>query len=93
MKVVGYSTEHAFAPGSEQFAYLEEELLSPDRTDRKRTPWLVVVGHRPVYIDSNFSGWAAPKGKAASPTAAETPLNASDIASAATSASSSSPCF
>lgn len=53
----------------------------------------MVVGHRPVYIDSNFSGWAAPKGKAASPTAAATPLNASDIASAATSASSSSPCF
>lgn len=81
VKVVGYSTEHDFSPGSEQFRFLEKELLSSERTDRERTPWLVVVGHRPIYIDSNFSGRAAPKGKvAAGLNAAETPLNASDVA-------------
>ena len=77
VKVVGYSTEHDFSVGSEQYSFLEKELLS---SDRKRTPWLVVVGHRPIYIDSNFSGRAAPKGNVAPPAATEAPLNASDVA-------------
>lgn len=80
VKIVGYSTEHDFSPGSQQFSFLERELLSADKTDRKRTPWLVVVGHRPMYIDSNFSGRAAPRGNVAALNTAETPLNASDIA-------------
>ena len=35
------STEHDAAPGSEQHAWLEEDLM---RVDRCRTPWLVVSG-------------------------------------------------
>ena len=81
VKVVGYSTEHDFGRGSEQLSFLERELLSPGAIDRRRTPWLVVVGHRPMYIDSNFSGRAAPlKADAAALSPAETPLNASDVA-------------
>ena len=81
VKIVGYSTEHDFGRGSEQFSFLERELLSPGAIDRRRTPWLVVVGHRPMYIDSNFSGRAAPlKADAAALSPAETPLNASDVA-------------
>lgn len=77
MKVVGYSTEHDFSVGSEQYSFLEEELLlSRGEAERRRAPWLVVVGHRPIYIDSNFSGRAASPPAAA----AEAPLNASDVA-------------
>ena len=77
VKVVGYSTEHDFSRGSEQFSFLERELLlSRGEAERRRAPWLVVVGHRPIYIDSNFSGRAAPPAAAA----AEAPLNASDVA-------------
>ena len=45
------STEHAFAPGSEQFAWLEADLAA---VDRGVTPWLVFSGHRPFLIDSYF---------------------------------------
>ncbi|KAG1654908.1 hypothetical protein FOA52_003150 [Chlamydomonas sp. UWO 241] len=44
-----YSTEHEFAPGSSQYAFMEADLAS---VDRARTPWVVVGGHRPIYISS-----------------------------------------
>lgn len=44
-----YSTEHVFAKGSEQHAFMIKNLASVNRT---LTPWLVVGGHRPFYIDS-----------------------------------------
>lgn len=45
--------EHAFEPGSPQHAWFEATLRAVDRT---RTPWLVVGGHRPIYIDSTWWG-------------------------------------
>jgi hypothetical protein len=41
------SSEHDVAPGSRQYAWLQAELQSVDRC---RTPWLVVVMHRPMYV-------------------------------------------
>jgi hypothetical protein len=43
------STEHNWAPGSAQYSFIEKDLAS---VDRKVTPWLIVGGHRPMYIDS-----------------------------------------
>lgn len=45
------STEHDFAPGSPQHAFLEKDLASIDRT---RTPWVIFGGHRPMYVDSGY---------------------------------------
>lgn len=49
MHFVVYSTEHKFHKGSPQHRYIEAALAS---VDRRRTPWLVFAGHRPMYIDS-----------------------------------------
>jgi acid phosphatase type 7 len=46
---VVYSTEHRFHVGSPQHAWMRAALAA---VDRRRTPWLVVAGHRPVYVDS-----------------------------------------
>ena len=40
------SSEHDLSPGSAQYAWLQEDLQS---VDRSRTPWLVVESHRPMY--------------------------------------------
>ncbi|CEO96390.1 hypothetical protein PBRA_005061 [Plasmodiophora brassicae] len=48
--VIVLSTEHALAPGWPQRQFLMDEIAN--RVDRRVTPWLVVVGHRPVYEDS-----------------------------------------
>ena len=47
------STEHHFEEGSAQHRWLESDLAG---VDRGRTPWLVLVGHRPVYIDADEFG-------------------------------------
>lgn len=47
------STEHHFVPGSPQWAWLEGDLAA---VDRSITPWVVLVGHRPVYIDADEYG-------------------------------------
>jgi hypothetical protein len=47
------STEHHFGPGSPQHAWLEGDLAA---VDRSLTPWVVLVGHRPVYIDADEYG-------------------------------------
>ncbi|KAK9830188.1 hypothetical protein WJX72_010191 [[Myrmecia] bisecta] len=44
-----YSTEHNFSKGSEQHDFVASDLRA---ADRRKTPWLVVGGHRPFYIDS-----------------------------------------
>ena len=47
--VVHVSTEWNFTTGSPQWLWLEGALGAVNRT---RTPWLIVVGHRPMYISS-----------------------------------------
>jgi len=43
------STEINFTVGSEQYLWLENDLMS---VDRSVSPWLIFAGHRPMYIDS-----------------------------------------
>jgi acid phosphatase type 7 len=52
------STENHFTDGSDQFHWIESDLASVDRC---RTPWLVFVGHRPMYI--NADDFFYPEGK------------------------------
>ena len=40
------STEHNFTFGSPMYTWLENDLAS---VDRSRTPWLLVMAHRPMY--------------------------------------------
>ena len=40
---------HNFLEGSEQWHFLRKDLAA---VDRKRTPWLVFAGHRPMYSSS-----------------------------------------
>lgn len=44
------STEHDYTPGSDQHLWLSGDLAA---VDRSRTPWLILMGHRPMYIDAN----------------------------------------
>ena len=44
------SSEHDLSPGSEQYEWLENNLLSVDRNE---TPWLIVEAHRPMYNSEN----------------------------------------
>ncbi|CAI9096490.1 OLC1v1032652C1 [Oldenlandia corymbosa var. corymbosa] len=46
---VYFSTETNFLPGSKQYEFLKEDLES---VDRKRMPYVVVQGHRPMYTTS-----------------------------------------
>jgi len=48
-----YSAEHDFLPGSRQHNWLEQDLAN---VDRKRTPWLIVAGHRPFYTSVADNG-------------------------------------
>lgn len=47
-----YSTEHVFAKGSPQHDFIKADLAA---VDRRVTPWVIVGGHRPIYIDSTNS--------------------------------------
>ncbi|EFJ46276.1 hypothetical protein VOLCADRAFT_105635 [Volvox carteri f. nagariensis] len=49
-----YSTEHPVGPGSEQYEFIVQALRG---VDRRRTPWLVVAGHRPIYVASTNANW------------------------------------
>ncbi|KAK1370470.1 Purple acid phosphatase [Heracleum sosnowskyi] len=40
------STEHDWSESSEQYAWMNKDMASVDRT---RTPWLIFMGHRPMY--------------------------------------------
>jgi hypothetical protein len=54
---VQLSTEQIMAPGSEQYLFLEQDLMS---VDRSVTPWIIVGWHRPQYLNqpgfSNVTG-------------------------------------
>jgi hypothetical protein len=54
---VQLSTEQIMAPGSEQYQFLEQDLMGVDRTV---TPWVIVGWHRPMYMNqpgfSNLTG-------------------------------------
>ena len=43
------STEHNFTYGSVQYQYLERDLRT---VNRAQTPWVVLIGHRPMYVYS-----------------------------------------
>lgn len=43
-------TEQAFTPESEQYTFIERDLR--ENVDRTRTPFVVLTGHRPMYVDS-----------------------------------------
>ena len=51
MHFLQFSTEHDFSPGSEQFAWIVDDLKT---VDRRRTPWLIAGFHRPFYTDSVY---------------------------------------
>ncbi|KAK1360460.1 Purple acid phosphatase [Heracleum sosnowskyi] len=44
------STEHEWSESSEQYAWMKMDMASVDRT---RTPWLIFMGHRPMYSSSD----------------------------------------
>ena len=44
--LVWLSTEHNYYPGSDMHNFLVTDLKA---VDRKRTPWVFVMGHRPMY--------------------------------------------
>ncbi|GBF94969.1 inactive purple acid phosphatase-like [Raphidocelis subcapitata] len=54
VRFIQYSSEHSITPGSEQHEWLTREL---EGVDRSFTPWLVVSGHRPLYISSTNNWW------------------------------------
>ena len=43
------STEHAFDVTSKQYSFIQSDLAS---VNRSQTPFVVLTGHRPMYIDS-----------------------------------------
>ena len=57
-RVVSMNTEVRFEKGSAQYAFLES-ALSDRKLDRSKTPFVVVVAHRPVLVDSFTGGTAA----------------------------------
>ena len=46
-----FSTEHNFTAGSPLYQWLERDLKS---VDRDKTPWLIAVGHRPMYSSEKY---------------------------------------
>lgn len=53
VQLVAISTEHDLAPGSRQHEFLAAALGD---VDRSRTPWVVLAGHRPYHVDSDWVG-------------------------------------
>ena len=49
--MVVISTEHDFRPGSRMYRWIEKDLRS---VDRKLTPWVIFVGHRPMYTIEKY---------------------------------------
>ena len=45
------STEHDFSPNSRQYNWLENDLKN---VDRKKTPWVVIGGHRSMYMSEAY---------------------------------------
>ena len=51
LHMVMFSCEHDFTVGSEQYKWLENDLK---KVDRKKTPWLMVGAHRPMYTSEQY---------------------------------------
>ena len=51
--IVGIETEQNFSIGSPQYKWLQADLAG---VNRSITPWVVVHGHRPMYVNSNQNG-------------------------------------
>ncbi|CAM6012611.1 unnamed protein product [Sphagnum balticum] len=52
-----YSTEIDFLPGSKQYMFIAKDL---QMVNRKRTPFIVFLGHRPIYSSDSQGGVHAP---------------------------------
>ena len=46
-------TEHDYTPGSKQYNWLENDLK---QIDRKKTPWVMIGGHRAMYASEAYLG-------------------------------------
>ena len=46
-----FSTEHNFTEGSALYQWIENDLQLVDRT---KTPWVIAVGHRPMYSSEKY---------------------------------------
>ena len=46
-----FSTEHNFTAGAPMYQWLERDLQT---VDRQKTPWLIAVGHRPMYSSEKY---------------------------------------
>uniref|UniRef100_A0A2N9EWZ4 Purple acid phosphatase n=1 Tax=Fagus sylvatica TaxID=28930 RepID=A0A2N9EWZ4_FAGSY len=44
------STEHDWSENSEQYEWMKKDMAS---VDRSKTPWLIFMGHRPMYTSSD----------------------------------------
>ena len=51
--MVMLSTEHSFLPGSAQHEWLAKDLMN---VDRKKTPFVIVGGHRAMYCSNRIDG-------------------------------------
>ena len=45
------SSEHDFTPGSPMYSWIEKDFQS---VNRELTPWLIFVGHRPMYCSVKY---------------------------------------
>lgn len=52
VSIIAVSTEHELAQGSLQHSWLEQALRA---VDRFKTPWLIVAGHRPYVVNSDWT--------------------------------------
>lgn len=48
---VSFSTEHPFDPQSDQYRFIEQDLIMANK-NRAKVPWVMVFGHRPLYCTS-----------------------------------------
>lgn len=53
VRTIVMSSEHDYSNGSTQYNYVYNQIIS---TDRKLFPWIIIAIHRPVYVNSNWSG-------------------------------------
>lgn len=44
------STEHAWSENSEQYVWMQKDMAS---VNRQKTPWLIFMGHRPMYTTNH----------------------------------------
>jgi hypothetical protein len=49
--ILSMSTEHNFTVGSKQYLFIKQDL---ENVDKSLTPWIVFIGHRPMYVNSNW---------------------------------------